>query len=265
MNPTTNIAIRAARKAGAVILRHHGRVDRLNIAEKSANDFVSEVDRAAEQAIIDTIRKAYPDHAILAEESGLHAGGEHRWLIDPLDGTTNFLHGFPQFSVSIALEHRGRPISAVVYDPLREEMFVADQGGGAYLNDHRIRVSGRKGLAGALIGTGIPFRDQTHLDTYLRMLKLMVRDTAGIRRPGSAALDFAYVAAGRLDGFWELGLSPWDFAAGVLLVREAGGTVSDLSGGDRHMQTGNVIAGGMKVHADMLKTLHPLLGGELTA
>lgn len=265
MNPTTNIAVRAARKAGSVILRHHGRIDRLKIAEKSANDFVSEVDRTAEQAIIETIRKAYPDHAILAEESGLHAGSEYRWLIDPLDGTTNFLHGFPQFSVSIALEHRGRAVSAVVYDPLREELFVADQGGGAFLNDHRIRVSGQKGLPGALIGTGIPFRDQSHLDAYLRMMKAMVRDTAGIRRPGSAALDFAYVAAGRLDGFWELGLSPWDFAAGVLLVREAGGTVTDLSGGDRHMETGNVIAGGMKVHADMLKTLRPFLGDDLRA
>jgi myo-inositol-1(or 4)-monophosphatase len=265
MNPTTNIAVRAARKAGGIILRYHGRIDRLTITEKSANDFVSEVDHAAEQAIIETIRKAYPDHAILAEESGLHAGGGHRWLIDPLDGTTNFLHGFPQFSVSIALEHRGRPISAVVYDPLHEEMFVAEQGGGAYLNDHRIRVSARKGLAGALIGTGIPFRDQTHLDVYLQMMKAMIRDTAGIRRPGSAALDFAYVAAGRLDGFWELGLSPWDFAAGVLLVREAGGTVTDLNGGDRQMQTGNVIAGSIKVHAEMLHRLRPLLSDSLNA
>jgi myo-inositol-1(or 4)-monophosphatase len=265
MNPTTNIAVRAARKAGSVILRHHGRIDRLTVAEKSANDFVSEVDRAAEQAIIEIIRKAYPDHAILAEESGLRAGSDYRWLIDPLDGTTNFLHGFPQFSVSIALEHRGRGVSAVVYDPLREELFVADQGGGAYLNDHRIRVSGQKGLPGALIGTGIPFRDQSHIDAYLAMLRAMVRDTAGIRRPGSAALDFAYVASGRLDGFWELGLSPWDFAAGALLVREAGGTVTDLSGGDHHMETGNVIAGGMKVHADMLQTLRPFLGDDLRA
>jgi myo-inositol-1(or 4)-monophosphatase len=265
MRPTTNIAVRAARAAGKLLLRYYGQVDGGSISEKGRNDFVSEVDRAAEAAIIDIIRKAYPSHAILAEESGAHAGDDFQWVIDPLDGTTNYLHGFPQFSVSIALMHRGQLESAVVYDPLREEMYTADRGGGAFLNDRRIRVTQRKDLHGALLGTGIPFRDQRYLDTYLSMMKALIRDTAGIRRPGSAALDFAYVAAGRIDGFWELGLAAWDFAAGVLLVREAGGVVSDLAGGDRHLETGNVVAAGIKLHAAMLREIRPLLPPELPA
>jgi myo-inositol-1(or 4)-monophosphatase len=265
MNPTTNIAVRAARQAGNLLLRYHSRLDQLTITEKGENDFVTEADQAAEDTIIKTIRKAYPDHAFLAEESGRQGGGDYQWIIDPLDGTTNFLHGLPQFAISIALQHREQLVTAVVYDPLREELFTADKGNGAFLNDRRIRVSGRRSLDGALIGTGIPFRDHRHVDRYLGMMKAMLRDTAGIRRPGSAALDFAYVAAGRLDGFWELGLSRWDFAAGALLVREAGGVVSDLSGGDRHFDTGNVIAGGIKVHAEMLKRVRPLLDQSLNA
>jgi len=265
MKPTTNIAVRAARQAGSVLLRYHDRVDALKVSEKQANDYVSEVDRAAEQAIIQTIRKAFPDHAILAEESGAHPGNDYQWVIDPLDGTTNYLHGLPQFSVSIALLHRGKLESAVVYDPLRDEMFTADQGGGAYLNDRRIRVSEQKGLRGALLGTGIPFRDQRFLDNYLGMLKDLVRDTAGIRRPGSAALDFAYVACGRYDGFWELGLSSWDFAAGALLVKEAGGVVSDISGGERYLETGNTIAAGIRLHGEMVKAIRPHLSEDLRA
>ena len=264
MNPTTNIAVRAARLAGSIIMRSFQRIDTLTITEKNANDFVSEVDRAAEQAIIETIRKSYPHHAILAEESGAHDGNEYQWIIDPLDGTTNYLHGFPQFSVSIAMRHRGQLESAVVYDPARDEMFTASRGNGALLNDRRLRVTEQKSLRGALIGTGIPFRDQRYLDAYLQMMKAMVQqDTAGIRRPGSAALDFAYVAAGRIDGFWELGLSQWDFAAGALLVREAGGMVSDIRGGDRHMDSGNVVAGGVRVHREMVKTLKPHLPEDL--
>jgi myo-inositol-1(or 4)-monophosphatase len=265
MIPTTNIAVRAARQAGKLLLRYYGRVDAKSVSEKGRNDFVSEVDRAAEAAIIDVIRKAYPGHAILAEESGETAGNDFQWIIDPLDGTTNYLHGFPQFSVSIALRHRGQLESAVVYDPMREEMYTADRGGGAFLNDHRIRVTQRKDLHGALLGTGIPFRDQRFVDLYLAMMKTLIRDTAGIRRPGSAALDFAYLAAGRVDGFWELGLSPWDFAAGVLLVREAGGWVTDLSGGERFFETGNVVAGGLKVHQAMLREIEPLLTAALPA
>jgi myo-inositol-1(or 4)-monophosphatase len=265
MKPTTNIAVRAARQAGSVLLRYHDRVDALAVSEKRANDYVSEVDRAAEQAIIQTIRKAYPDHAILAEESGEHAGNDYQWVIDPLDGTTNYLHGLPQFSVSIALLYRGKLESGVVYDPLRDEMFTADQGGGAYLNDRRIRVTDQKGLRGALLGTGIPFRDQRFVDNYLGMMKALIRDTAGIRRPGSAALDFAYVACGRYDGFWELGLSLWDFAAGALLVKEAGGVVSDIAGGEHHLKTGNVIAAGVRLHSDMVKAIRPHLSEQLTA
>jgi len=265
MNPTTNIAVRAARKAGSILMRYYNRIDTLTISEKQANDYVSEVDRAAEAAIIEVIRRAYPNHAILAEESGEHAGNDYQWIIDPLDGTTNYLHGFPQFSISIALQHRGEPISAAVYDPLRDEMFTASRGQGAQLNDRRLRVSDQRSLKGALIGTGIPFRDQRYLADYLAMLGAMVQDTAGIRRPGSAALDFAYVAAGRLDGFWELGLSVWDFAAGVLLVREAGGAVSDIRGGNRHLESGNVIAGNLKVHQAMVKRLAPHVPESLRA
>jgi len=265
MHPMLNIAVRAARSAGRILLRYFERTDSIAVSSKRRNDFVSEVDRAAEEAIIQELRARYPDHAILAEESGEHDGSDFQWVIDPLDGTTNYLHGFPQFSVSIALKYRNRLEQAVVYDPLREEMFTASRGQGAHLNDRRLRVAGRASLEGALLGTGFPYRDHSHLTTYLGMLEAMIRDTAGIRRPGSAALDFAYVAAGRLDGFWELGLAQWDFAAGALLVSEAGGTVSDLAGGDRHLETGNVIAGNLKVHRAMVARLRPFLSETLRA
>lgn len=265
MHPMINIAIRAARSAGNVLLRHFDRVDTLTVSNKGMNDFVSEVDRAAEDAIIQVLRKAYPDHSILAEESGSHKGNDYQWVIDPLDGTTNYLHRLPHFAVSIALKHRGILEHGVIYDPMRDEMFTASRGSGALMNDRRLRVSPRKDLGGALLGTGIPFRDQRHVDVYLAMLKDLIKDTSGIRRPGSAALDFAYVAAGRLDGFWELGLSEWDFAAGALMVREAGGTVTDIGGGDRYLETGNVIAGGIKLHAAMLKTIRPHLNEHLRA
>jgi myo-inositol-1(or 4)-monophosphatase len=258
-----NIAIRAARSAGNILLRYFEHTDTLTITEKSKNEFVSEVDRAAEEAIIEVLRKAYPDHSILGEESGSHKGNEYQWVIDPLDGTTNYLHGQPQFSVSIALKYRGQLEHGVIYDPLREEMYSATKGSGAFINDRRIRVTQRKGLEGALIGTGFPYRDHSQLDAYLGMLKDMVQDTSGIRRPGSAALDFAYVAAGRLDGFWELGLSEWDFAAGALLVKEAGGTVTDIGGGERFLESGNVIAGGLKTHAAMLQLIKPHLNEHI--
>jgi myo-inositol-1(or 4)-monophosphatase len=258
-----NIAIRAARSAGNILLRYFEHTDTLTITEKSKNEFVSEVDRAAEEAIIEVLRKAYPDHSILGEESGSHKGNEYQWVIDPLDGTTNYLHGQPQFSVSIALKYRGQLEHGVIYDPLREEMYSATKGSGAFINDRRIRVTQRKGLEGALIGTGFPYRDHSRLDAYLGMLKDMVQDTSGIRRPGSAALDFAYVAAGRLDGFWELGLSEWDFAAGALLVKEAGGTVTDIGGGERFLESGNVIAGGLKTHAAMLQLIKPHLNEHI--
>jgi myo-inositol-1(or 4)-monophosphatase len=265
MHPMLNIATRAARSAGRILLRYAERLDQVAVTTKSRNDFVSEVDRSAEEAIIHELRSKFPDHAILAEESGKHAGRDFEWVIDPLDGTTNYLHGFPQFSVSIALKYRGRLEHAVVYDPLREELFTASRGQGALLNDRKLRVSARLGLEGALIGTGFPFRDHGHLDAYMGMFKDMIQETAGIRRPGSAALDFAYVAAGRLDGFWELGLAQWDFAAGALLVAEAGGTVSDLAGGDRYMETGNLVAGNVKVQAAIVAKLRPHLGDSLRA
>jgi myo-inositol-1(or 4)-monophosphatase len=265
MQPALNIAVRAARSAGRILLRYMEHVEKLDVRAKGRNDFVSEVDRHAEEAVIQVLRNTYPDHAILAEESGARGKGDFEWVIDPLDGTTNYLHGFPQFAVSIALRHRGRLECGVVYDPLREEMFTAARGSGAQLNDRRVRVGSRSSLAGALVGTGFPFREQRHLDAYLGMFKTMIQATAGLRRPGSAALDFAYVACGRTDGFWEVGLSEWDFAAGALLVTEAGGTVSDLAGGPRHFQTGNVVAGNLKVHGAIIRALRPHLNQSLTA
>jgi myo-inositol-1(or 4)-monophosphatase len=265
MNPITNIAVRAARQAGSVIMRSSHRLDTLVVAEKQTNDFVSDVDRNAERAIIDTIHKAYPGHAILAEETGTHGQGDYQWIVDPLDGTTNYLHGFPQFAISIAMMYRGRLENAVIYDPMRDEMFTAARGAGALLNDRRLRVTEQKGLKGALLGTGIPFRDQRYIDAYLGMLKALTRETAGIRRPGSAALDFAYVAAGRLDGFWELGLSIWDFAAGALIVQEAGGMVSDIRGGGQHLESGNVIVGGPRLHRELVAAIRPHVPDELRA
>ena len=267
MHPTLNIAIRAARNAGRILMRYYERTDQLNIQTKSRNDFVSEVDRSAEAAIVQELRARFPDHAILGEEGGQQGGrsAEFEWVIDPLDGTTNYLHGFPQFSISIAMKYRGQLEHGVVYDPLREELFTASRGRGAHLNDRRLRVTKCPGIDGALLGTGIPFRDQDHIDAYLGMLKALIVDSAGVRRPGSAALDFAYVAAGRLDGFWELGLSEWDFAAGALLVTEAGGTVTDLAGGERFLETGNVVTGNLKLHAAMIERISPFLGAALRA
>lgn len=263
MHPMLNIAVRAARAAGDLIVRHIDRLDTLSITSKDRNDFVSEVDRQAEDAIIRTLRKAYPHHSILAEESGAHAGDDYQWVIDPLDGTTNFLHGFPQFAVSIALLHKGRLEQGVVYDPLRQELFTATRGAGAMLNNRRVRVSARPGLSGALLGTGFPYNNHTHLDAYLAMLKDLIVETAGVRRPGSAALDLAYVAAGRLDGFWEIGLKPWDLAAGALLVQEAGGIVGDFTGAPSFMKNGHIVAGNAKVFAAIIKTLRPHLPPEL--
>jgi len=263
MNPTLNIAVRAARSAGNVIIRNLGKLDTLAIHTKDRNDFVTEVDRQAEQEIIFILRKAFPGHGILAEESGVQEGDEYQWIIDPLDGTTNFLHGFPQFAVSIALRHKGRMEQAVIYDPLRQELFTASRGAGATLNDRRIRVTKRNTLEGSLLGTGFPFKSQQHLDTYLDMFRALFPQVAGIRRAGSAALDLAYVASGRLDGFWEIGLSIWDMAAGVLLIQEAGGLSSDFSGGDSHLESGNIVAGNPKLFAEILKTIRPFVPTEL--
>ena len=261
MQPLLNIAIRAARRAGDVIVRYVDRLDTLTIRTKEHNDFVSEVDKQAEDEIIQAIRAAYPDHAILGEESGALAGrgADYSWIIDPLDGTTNFLHGFPVFSVSIAVKHRDRLEHGVVYDPLRNELFTATRGGGAQLNNRRIRCSNLRTLEGALIGTGFPFRANQDLDLYLKMFAAMARKTAGIRRAGSAALDLAYVAAGRMDGFWELGLKEWDIAAGVLMIQEAGGSVGQLDGSPGLKADGNILGGGQKIFKLMADEFKPLL------
>jgi myo-inositol-1(or 4)-monophosphatase len=268
MQPLLNIAIRAARRAGEVIVRGMNRLHRLDVRAKGQNDFVTEIDTQAEAAIIEIIRKHYPDHAFLGEETGQSGGpadGEFLWIIDPLDGTTNFVHGFPQFAVSIGVQRRGRMEHGVVYDPLRQELFTTSRGEGAQLDGKRIRVSAHLGLDRALIGTGFPYRSNIQfLDSYLAMMKVVMQATAGIRRPGAAALDLAYVAAGRLDAFWEIGLSPWDTAAGALLITEAGGMVGTLTGAE-YRQQGHILAGSPKVYAALLEALAPHVPAELRA
>jgi len=259
MHPMLTIAVKAARRAGAIINRAGRNLDVIAVREKAANDFVSEVDREAERDIIRTLRDAYPTHAILAEESGSSGTSEFQWIIDPLDGTTNFLHGFPQYAVSIALAHKGIITQAVVYDPVRNDLFTATRGRGAFLNESRLRVSKRDHLKPCLIGTGFPYRQLEHLEAYLNMMRDVVKHTAGIRRPGSSALDLAYVASGRVDGFWELGLCKWDIAAGALLVTEAGGMIGDLQGNEGYLDSGNVVAGNPKVFAQLLQTIAPHL------
>lgn len=258
MHPIVNIAIRAARAAGDVIVRHLDRLDTLTIEEKGRNDLVSEVDREAERRIIGVVHRAYPDHAVLAEESGARAGTEYEWVIDPLDGTKNYLHGLPHFAVSIAVRRGTRVDHGVVLDPVRNELFVASRGAGARLDDRRIRVAPRNNLDGALIGTGFPFREMDNLEAYLEMLRALMPRCGGVRRAGAAALDLAYVASGRLDGFWEFGLAPWDMAAGALLVREAGGLVSDPHGGEAFMDSGDIVAASPKVLRAMLQHIEPI-------
>ena len=263
MPPLLNIAVRAARRAGELIVRSLNRLESLAVATKGRNDFVTEVDRAAEQEIIGVIRRHYPQHAFLAEESGASGSDDTVWIIDPLDGTTNFLHGFPVFAVSIACQVRGRLEHAVIYDPMRQELFTASRGAGAHLDNHRMRVSKARALDGALIATGFPYRANTrYLDAYLAMLKAVALQAAGVRRPGAAALDLAYVAAGRVDAFWEIGLSAWDTAAGTLMIQEAGGRTGTLTGAE-YRQQGHIVAGTPKVYAALLETLAPHVPEEL--
>jgi myo-inositol-1(or 4)-monophosphatase len=251
-----NIAVKAARRAGAIINRA-ALEGAFEVRAKNRNDFVTQVDQAAEQAILDIVRRAYPDHGVLAEESGAAAGArdEYRWIIDPLDGTTNFIHGFPQYCVSIALEHKGTLAQAVVYDPAKNELFTASRGRGAFLDDRRIRVSKCAHLKDALVGTGFPFKEVARIDRYLGQLSTLMQGSAGVRRAGAAALDLAYVAAGRLDAFWESGLAPWDMAAGALLIQEAGGLVSDLEGKADYLARGEIAAGTPKVLPELLTVL----------
>ncbi|MBK7249680.1 MAG: inositol monophosphatase [Gammaproteobacteria bacterium] len=263
MHPLLNIAVRAARRAGEVIVRSLVRLESLQVATKGRNDFVSEVDHAAEREIMTIIRRSHPDHAFLAEESGRTGESDTLWIVDPLDGTTNFLHGFPVFAVSIACQIRGRLEHAVVYDPMRQELFTASRGSGAHLDNRRMRVSRQRTLEGALVATGFPYRANTrYVDAYLGMLKTVMERAAGIRRPGAAALDLAYVAAGRVDGFWEIGLSPWDTAAGTLLITEAGGRIGTLAGGE-YRQGGNVVAGSPRVYVALLAAFASQLPEDL--
>jgi myo-inositol-1(or 4)-monophosphatase len=260
-----NIAVKAARRAGAIINRAALDRTQLEIHSKRANDFVTQVDKSAEAAIIDVIRQAFPDHAILGEESGALPGksggaakaakSEYLWIIDPLDGTTNFIHGFPQYCVSIGLQHRGATQHGVVYDPAKNELFTASKGRGAFLDDRRMRVSKCLQLKDALVGTGFPFKEMTRLDLYVKQMKHLMQNCSGVRRAGAAALDLAYVAAGRLDAFWEMGLSPWDMAAGALMITEAGGLVGDLAGDANYLESGDITAATPKVFPQLLAAL----------
>ena len=251
MHPMLNIAVRAARRAGTIISRSQNRLDEIKVDQKGHQDFVTQIDEEAEAAIIDTLLTAYPDHAILAEESGSSGEGDYLWIIDPLDGTTNFVHGYPQFAVSIALQVNGVVEQGVIYDPSRDELFTASKGAGALLDNRKIRVSRCRRLNQSLLATGFPVRDPTVLKKFLPTLNAFLTTTSGIRRAGAAALDLAYVACGRLDGFWEFGLQPWDLAAGALIVQEAGGIVTSPEQNDNFLQSGDVLAATPAIHTLM--------------
>ena len=263
MHPLLNTAIKAARRAGTIIMRHVDQLDRLTVETKGRNDFVSEVDRLAEAEIIRILRNAYPDHGILAEETGRQPGNDYLWVIDPLDGTTNFLHGYPQFAVSIALEHKDKLEQAVVFDPHKNEIFTATRGQGAQLNERRIRVSRVSDLGQALLSTGFPFRSHKYLEAWIDTLRDLLLHSSGVRRAGSAALDLAHVACGRFEAHWEFGLNRWDIAAGCLLIQEAGGLVGDFSGGQGYLKSGNIVAGNPKIYAEILRRLQSHLPSEL--
>lgn len=256
MHPFVNIAVKAARKAGDYIVRASEHVNDISAKLKQPHDYVTEVDQTAEEIIIDTIKYSYPDHSILAEESGaIDTGAEYEWIIDPLDGTTNFIHGMPHFAVSIAIRQGNRIEHGVIYDPMRQELFTASRGAGAQMNNRRMRVSQQAHFDKALLGTGFPLKEPQLLEPYLNTFNKVIPLVTGIRRGGSAALDLAYVACGRFDGYWEMGLHVWDIAAGVLMVREAGGLVSDLQGGESHLKSGNILAGNPKIFKQLLKNI----------
>ena len=257
MHPLLNIAVTAAREAGKIIVQAMDHVDKVRLEEKGQNDFVTEIDQAAERIIIEEIHKNYPGHGILAEESGHQSGNDYTWIIDPLDGTTNFIHGFPHFCVSIAVKHLDRLVHAVIYDPIRNELFMTSRGRGASVNDKRVRVSQNPVMSHALIATGFPHRANQPVDTYLKTFNEILPKAGGLRRAGSAALDLAYVAAGRVDGFWELGINIWDISAWALMIQEAGGLISDLQGGNDYLKTGNVVCGNPKIFKSLLKSVQP--------
>jgi len=258
MHPMLNIAIRAARQAGDIIIRSADSVDTLKITIKSKNDFATEIDKLAEQEIINTLLTAYPDHGVLAEESGyINEDAEYLWIIDPLDGTTNYLHGFPHYAVSIALKHNDIIEQAVIYDPVRQDLFTASRGKGASLNNRRLRVGRQRKIEGAFLGTGFPFKNKKNIEPYLDIFRDIFSSTSGVRRAGAASLDLAYVAAGKLDGFFEIGLKPWDLAAGVLLIQEAGGVVTDFSNEHDYLESGNIVCGNPKMHRALLDKIVP--------
>ena len=260
MHPMLNIAFQASRKASKHMLRSFDQLERVSISEKTDNDFVTDVDTFVEKLIIEHIKEAYPDHSILAEESGLIEGNEYCWIIDPLDGTHNYIHGIPHFAISIAVKKNEELLVGLIYDPIRNELFTATKGAGAELNHRRMRVSSTPSLKQALIGTGFPFRDQHHIEPYLKTFGCLLPQTADIRRTGSAALDLAYIASGRLDGFWEPSLKPWDMAAGALMIKEAGGMLCDFNGEQDYLSSGAIIAGNPKICKQLshfvMETLH---------
>lgn len=265
MHPYLNIATEAAQAAGKVIRYYQERFDQISVEHKGRNDYVSQCDLEAEQAIIKTIRKYHPNHAILAEETGKQKGDDTskvEWIIDPLDGTTNFLHQFPQYAVSIGVREKGKLTHAAIYDPVADELFTASRGAGAYLNKFRIRVTDQKSLTDSLLATGFPYHDFSYIDDYLASFKAFMTTTAGIRRAGSAALDLAYVACGRVDGFWEFNLKPWDIAAGALLIKEAGGLVTDFNGGEDYLESGNIMAANPKLYKEMAQVIGKTISKE---
>lgn len=256
MHALVNIAQKAAQQAGNIILRSMDKLDEVQITEKQKNDFVSEVDIAAERSIVETIRKSYPDHGIIAEEGGDdRADNDIVWIIDPLDGTRNFLHGFPHFAVSIAVREKGKIEHGVIYDPIRKEFFMASRGRGCRVNDRRMRIGSRKTLDQALLGTGFPYKDKAIFSQYMATFEALFQQSGGVRRAGACALDLAYVAANRLDGFWELGLKPWDIAAGALMIKEAGGLIGDIDGSENYLKSGNVVAANPKLFKQMLQII----------
>lgn len=255
MNALVNIAVKAARSAGDIIIRGFNRLDQVKVTEKHQNDYVSEIDKQSEFAIIDTIKYAYPNHSIIAEESGKSSGNEYCWIIDPLDGTNNFIHGFPHFAVSIAIKIKDEIEHGIIFDPIRNEMFIANRGAGAQLNNRRIRVASRNSLDKCLLGTGFPFINKNQLNNYLDLFKQLFTLSSGVRRTGSAALDLAYIASARLDGFWESGLKIWDIAAGALLINEAGGIVTDYNEKEEYLESGNVVAANPKIQKSMLNII----------
>jgi myo-inositol-1(or 4)-monophosphatase len=266
MHPMLNIAVRAARNGGKVIIRSFEQLDKVEVSSKGSNDFVTSADIAAEEAIIETLRKSYPEHTIIGEESGVLTGSDdnYQWIIDPLNGTSNFIKGIPQFAVSIALKVKGKLDQAVIFDPIRGELFTASRGKGAQLNNMRIRVKSHKDLSATILATGFPFKQRQHTKAYMAMFTSLFDKTSDMRRAGSPALDLAYVAAGRIDGYFEIGLKPWESAAGELLIIEAGGLVTDFTGGHNHTQSGNTVASSTRLLKEILKNIRPNLGEALS-